>query len=100
MFDIACGMASTPAPTIVFTRFITLLAHDADPATPPCFGPALRRAVLEACESGRPSCSSGKEFMAAYEAMLGAGGVYKLSQPVAYEVASDNRGSRVRHRTE
>jgi hypothetical protein len=29
--DIACGMASTPAPRMVFRRFTTLLIHDACP---------------------------------------------------------------------
>lgn len=50
MCDIASGIASVPAPTIVLRRFTTLLIHDACPITPisfPLFGVRGRRLAVE-----------------------------------------------------
>ena len=60
---IACGIANTPAPTIVFTRLMTDEIQDAEPAMPFSFLCLLR--AEEACDAGREPCSLGTEFIAA-----------------------------------
>jgi len=55
IWDIAKGIASTPAPTIVLTRLITLLGHDACPAYPVSFRLCLL--LDEAVLLGREPCS-------------------------------------------
>ena len=65
MLESACGMASTPAPTMVLTRLITEDAHDALPLGPCCDFPR-RRWAEEARDWGREGwCSEGVEWMAA-----------------------------------
>lgn len=68
ILDMACGMASTPAPTIVLTRLITEDSHDAFPATPFSFLCVRRDGSVEAGREG--ACSLGTELIAAYEAMV------------------------------
>jgi hypothetical protein len=64
MFDMAWGIAKTPAPTMVLTRFITEDIHDALPATPFSFLCDRRReGSVEAGLEG--ACSLGTESMAA-----------------------------------
>lgn len=68
IFDMACGMASTPAPTIVLTKLTTEETHDAFPAMPFCLVCRfLFRGCCEDVEGGRESlpCSLGTEWMAA-----------------------------------
>ena len=63
----ASGMASTPAPTIVFSRLITLLIHDACPITPvsfPLFGVRGRLRAVEGGLLGTSSADSDAEGMA------------------------------------
>jgi hypothetical protein len=64
MFDMAWGIARTPAPTMVLTRLITEDIHDALPATP--FSFLCERRRVGSAEAGREGvCSLGAEFMAA-----------------------------------
>lgn len=67
MFESACGMARTPAPTIVLTRFMTEESHDAEPPEPSYFEcreprPEREEMVLPGLE---PPCSLGVLVIAA-----------------------------------
>ena len=71
IFDMACGMASTPAPTMVFTRLMTEEAHDALPPSPLCLL-CLERRDCEDIDAGcELPCSLGILVIAAYCAMGG-----------------------------
>ena len=65
MCDMAKGIASTPAPTIVLTRLMTLLRNDAWPAYPVSFLCRDRRLWIEEVLVGREPCSLGEPVIAA-----------------------------------
>jgi hypothetical protein len=70
MFESACGIASTPAPTIVLTKFMTDEPHDAEPEYTDGFTCRVRR-VCEAAEGGLDSAARYSLLLiAAYVAMI------------------------------
>lgn len=64
MLDNANGIASTPAPTIVLTRLITLLIQEACPAYPVSFR-CLERRLDDDVLPGLEPCSLGVPVIAA-----------------------------------